>query len=92
MDKDISIGPLTDGRVYRYELRKKEWYDKEGPVDFLPFEHDSGPRRAMFYFDTESHKWLDEHFMILPIEKSVNIDCDFRKQYGLNGEAMLFIP
>lgn len=91
MKKGILIGPLDDGKVYKYDLQGDIWFDDEGEVDFLPYRCTStNGRIETFYFHTKTHKWLDEYFMVLPINNSVIIDYNFRRKYGLNGKVKLF--
>lgn len=89
--KDISVGPLDDGQIYRYDTASDKWFDDKGPVDLLPYKCPStNGRTETFYFHTASHKWTNEYGLILPIEKSVNIDYAFRKKCGINGEVGLY--
>lgn len=91
MRKGISIGPLDDGKTYKYDFGSRGWFDDEGPVDLLPYKRPStNGRTETFYFHTESHKWTDEYGLILPSEYSINIDYAFRRKYGINGEVTLF--
>ncbi|RLI97996.1 MAG: hypothetical protein DRO99_01855 [Candidatus Aenigmatarchaeota archaeon] len=84
--KIVRIGPLSDGNIYEYDPRSDTWLLGDEPVDIIPHEYEWRDGRVrLAYFDSDSHAWLDENYVILSMEASVFVNESFRKKYSING-------